>query len=119
AWTDSRLKWDYKDYGGLKSAHFGDGELWKPDIHVYNNAEGSEIDHYGDVHLLVSSTGKIRWVPPVIMKVPCAVNLKFWPFDTQECKIVLGSWTTHGWQVNLEMSRNTSEISRTFLMKYE
>ncbi|KAL7642975.1 UNVERIFIED_CONTAM: hypothetical protein RMT77_006264 [Armadillidium vulgare] len=35
-WVDDRLKWDYKDYGGLKLTYFGDAELWKPDIYVYN-----------------------------------------------------------------------------------
>ncbi|KAB7494355.1 Histone H2B [Armadillidium nasatum] len=44
-WTDSRLKWDYKDYGGLKSAHFGDNELWKPDIHVYNKRRSTLLPY--------------------------------------------------------------------------
>ena len=36
AWTDDHLKWDPDEFDGLKQIHFGDHELWKPDIQLYN-----------------------------------------------------------------------------------
>ena len=36
AWKDDHLRWDPNEYGGMASVHFGDGELWKPDVLLYN-----------------------------------------------------------------------------------
>lgn len=35
-WTDTRLRWDSKDFGQLKDTVFGRDEVWKPDLLVYN-----------------------------------------------------------------------------------
>ncbi|XP_076057789.1 acetylcholine receptor subunit alpha-type acr-16-like [Oratosquilla oratoria] len=100
-WNDQRLKWDYKDYGGLNVIFFGADEIWKPDIIVYNNAKINEIDHYGDVHLIALKSGTVYWIPPAEMHVECPQDLRYWPYDKQSCTVLLGSWTTHGWQMNL------------------
>lgn len=35
-WFDPRLVWDVKDYGNLVELHFGDHEIWQPDMCLYN-----------------------------------------------------------------------------------
>ena len=35
-WTDFRLKWDPKDFGGLSSVKVDTSKLWIPDIVLYN-----------------------------------------------------------------------------------
>lgn len=35
-WTDSKLKWNENDYGGISVIKIGDHEVWQPDITLYN-----------------------------------------------------------------------------------
>uniref|UniRef100_A0A8C3SBN1 Neurotransmitter-gated ion-channel ligand-binding domain-containing protein n=1 Tax=Chelydra serpentina TaxID=8475 RepID=A0A8C3SBN1_CHESE len=35
-WTDYYLQWNMSDYPGVKNVRFPDGQIWKPDILLYN-----------------------------------------------------------------------------------
>ena len=41
AWNDNHLKWDPAEFEGLTQMHFGEHELWRPDIQLYNRLEKS------------------------------------------------------------------------------
>ncbi|KAK7078361.1 hypothetical protein SK128_017636, partial [Halocaridina rubra] len=117
-WQDERLQWDYKNYGNLKVLHLADHEVWQPDILLYNNADTSNIDHYGNTQVIAGDDGRVVWVPPGEFRVECPLDLTHWPYDTQKCHLWFGSWTFHGWQVNLDLLRNTSDISRGWFGKF-
>ncbi|CAL4126551.1 unnamed protein product, partial [Meganyctiphanes norvegica] len=89
-WHDDRLKWNPDDYGGLDKVYLADGEFWKPDITVLNNAEFSELDHYGNTDLSVFRYGEVWWNPPANIQVECLLDLTYWPYDTQTCGIDFG-----------------------------
>lgn len=117
-WQDPRLEWDYKDYGGLKILHMGDHELWQPDLTLYNNADHSETDHYGNVHLVVYPEGTVLWVPPSIFQAECPLDLTYWPYDTQKCVLLFGSWTKNGWEIDVQLFSNDTNIYRGWFLKY-
>ena len=31
----------------------GSKDIWRPDIHLYNNADGANMEHFGDIYFLV------------------------------------------------------------------
>ncbi|KAF2362607.1 Neurotransmitter-gated ion-channel ligand-binding domain [Trinorchestia longiramus] len=99
-WRDQRLRWDPKDFGNIYVTEFGSREIWKPDLLVYNSAEPTNVDHYGDVPVTVYSSGVTVWYPPATIKTECPMDLTYWPFDTQTCDIYMGSWTRHGFQID-------------------
>ncbi len=35
-WNDPALVWEPQEYHNLSTVHFGDHELWRPDILLYN-----------------------------------------------------------------------------------
>jgi hypothetical protein len=46
--------------------------------------------------------GQISWLAPVHVKTECKINVKYFPFDEQICRVTFGSWTYHGFKVDLQ-----------------
>lgn len=100
-WSDLRLQWDPKEYGGITMTHIPSKQLWRPDILLYNNADGDFV-----VTLMTKATvhydGKIIWEPPVIYKSYCPIDVEYFPFDMQECFMKFSSWTYDGHELDLQ-----------------
>ena len=45
--------------------------------------------------------GKVKWEPPASFKSSCDINVKYFPFDEQYCKLKFGSWTYDKTEVSL------------------
>jgi len=113
-WNDPKLAWIPMDYGGIKEMHFNSADLWIPDIQIYNNADEANINHYGMTHCLVQSNGDVIWVPPAHLKAFCTMDITNWPFDTHICKLIIGSWTSNGNQINLTLEEEEVHIIDDF-----
>lgn len=111
-WTDEYLKWDPEEFENLTQIHFGAQEIWRPDIQLYNNADGNNLAHYGDTHFLVFNTGVVLWVPPAKFRSFCKLDLTGWPQDRQTCKLKFGSWTSHGNQIDLGLFHNMTTVEQ-------
>ncbi|XP_063434758.1 acetylcholine receptor subunit alpha-L1-like [Mytilus trossulus] len=100
-WTDPRLQWDPKEYQGIKMTHMPSDHLWRPDIVLYNNADGDFV-----ITLLTKAKvyfdGMIIWEPPVIYKSSCPIDVEYFPFDMQECFMKFSSWTYDGQELDLQ-----------------
>jgi len=110
SWHDDHMKWDPSEFGGLKQIHMGSQEIWRPDILLYNNADPTLRQPYGNAHFVVESDGTILWVPPAHLEGFCKLKLRFWPLDGQTCKLKFGSWTSHGDQIALAKYRNMTTV---------
>ena len=55
---------------------------------------------------IVSASGDVLWLYPALIKTYCTLNVKYFPFDSQNCEIVFISWTFSGDQ--LDVLYNTS-----------
>ena len=51
--------------------------------------------------VVISNDGNVLWIPPAIYKSSCRIDVKYFPFDEQECEMKFGSWTFNGDQVGL------------------
>lgn len=87
-----------------------DHEIWQPDVVLYNSAQGSSVDHYGNTHCIVSSDGFVQWVPPAQFFVFCDINLRKWPYDEQTCILQFGSWTYSGEQIHLDIDSKDVDV---------
>ncbi|KAG8305862.1 hypothetical protein J6590_060218 [Homalodisca vitripennis] len=108
-WLDEKLRWNQSDYGGISKIHVADHEVWQPDIVLYNNALGNNIDHYGHTHCIVYSNGEVLWVPPSQFSVYCDLDLSKWPYDRHTCRLFFGSWVHGGEQIYLKRKGNSSD----------
>ncbi|CAI4221452.1 unnamed protein product [Auanema sp. JU1783] len=91
-WTDYQMKWDPRDYGGIRTIRVPPEKVWLPDIVLFNNADGNYlVSFYSNV--VVEHTGEMLWVPPAVYKSSCIIDVEFFPFDEQVCSLTFGSWT--------------------------
>ncbi|XP_026218986.1 neuronal acetylcholine receptor subunit alpha-2-like [Anabas testudineus] len=108
-WTDYKLRWSPSDFDNVTSIRVPSELIWVPDIVLYNNADGEfAITHMTKAQLF--HTGRVRWVPPAIYKSSCSIDVTFFPFDQQSCKMKFGSWTYDRAKIDLEPFENTVDL---------
>ncbi|XP_064777904.1 neuronal acetylcholine receptor subunit alpha-4b [Oncorhynchus masou masou] len=91
-WNDYKLRWNPEEYENVTSIRIPSEIIWRPDIVLYNNADGDfAVTHLTKAHLFYD--GRIKWMPPAIYKSSCSIDVTFFPFDQQNCKMKFGSWT--------------------------
>ena len=44
----------------------------------------------------IRSNGTVDWQPPAIYKSQCDIDVEYFPFDEQYCKMKFGDWTYDG-----------------------
>uniref|UniRef100_H3C1U5 Cholinergic receptor, nicotinic, alpha 1 (muscle) n=1 Tax=Tetraodon nigroviridis TaxID=99883 RepID=H3C1U5_TETNG len=109
-WVDVNLNWNPDDYGGIRKIRVPSSEIWKPDLVLYNNADGDfAIIH--ETKVLLEHTGKIIWNPPAIFKSYCEIIVLHFPFDVQNCSMKLGTWTYDGLLVVINPDSDRPDLS--------
>ncbi|CAF0810464.1 unnamed protein product [Rotaria sordida] len=113
-WYDSQLRWNPDRYGDIRQISVPFTNVWTPDVVLFNNADGNyEVPFKSKVVLV--HTGEVQWVPPAIYKSSCRIDVKFFPFDTQECEMRFASWTYNAREVTFanypEEQEKTVEIN--------
>jgi len=112
-WYDSRLRWDPSDFGGETLFRFPSEEVWKPDLSLYNTAEGQEGLRCKETNVIIYSDGKVLWVPSCTFRANCNLTLDTAPLGEQKCTLKFGSWTFDGYMVDLQFYEDKSEADMT------
>ena len=66
----------------------------------YSSADDSFHD-FMHTNAIVTSDGYVLWMFPAVAKTYCTLDVQYFPFDEQKCKIVFISWTYSGFKVDL------------------
>ncbi|XP_071840492.1 neuronal acetylcholine receptor subunit alpha-10-like isoform X3 [Apostichopus japonicus] len=112
-WTDQKLVWDEDDFDGIEEMRIPASEIWVPDVTLYDNADSNDyVAHSRSSNAIVSSKGNVDlWSKPTLVKSTCKINVKYFPFDMQECTMKFGSWTYTSFQMNLSKFANDPDLS--------
>jgi hypothetical protein len=95
-WKDEYLRWD-NDNTHIHHSHNPDFIIipnyliWRPDLELYNAGSRPEIFETSGISKLYSN-GLIIYNRPTSYTFSCKMNLENFPFDTQECELIFGSW---------------------------
>lgn len=100
-WTDSHLRWNASDFGGIKVIRIPAPHVWKPDIILYNNADPQYNTAIINTNVIVTASGEVTWLSHGIFKSSCDINVEYFPFDVQSCHLKFASWTYDGNSVDL------------------
>lgn len=111
-WTDTRLSWNPKHYGGVSVLYIPYEMIWVPDIVLYNNAD-SAYNITISTKATIRHTGEITWEPPAIFKSNCPIDVQWFPFDEQKCELKFGPWSYSGNLVVLELFDSDKAYNKT------
>ncbi|KAI8479368.1 Neuronal acetylcholine receptor subunit beta-4 [Branchiostoma belcheri] len=104
-WIDYRLVWNPEDYDNIEVIRVPSEITWKPDVVLFNNADG-QYDVQLKTKALIANTGQVYWLPPAIYQSACSIEVRYFPFDRQNCTMKFGSWTYDSSEVNIELIDN-------------
>jgi len=106
-WIDDYLKWN-STVSNLTFLSVDKSYTWVPDIELLNAASLPNIYTLnGGMNLY--SNGEIMWSNPGVFKFSCGLELSYFPFDTQHCKMKFSSWIYNN---NLLLLKPYDDISK-------
>ncbi|KAL4216888.1 behavioral response to nicotine [Mactra antiquata] len=90
SWTDSRFSWTPASYSNIEDMYLDTAYCWNPKVAVDNAAHGlSEAE--SNKLFKIQYTGTVTWSISGQMTVHCSTDVKFYPYDEQECFISVKS----------------------------
>jgi len=96
-WTDMNLSWNSTEYANITVIRLPISKIWHPDIYLYNNADedssGAVAAPGSLLNAFIANSGLVLFVPHLIVTSSCRMDVTWFPFDTQTCVLVFGSWT--------------------------
>ncbi|XP_075246143.1 uncharacterized protein LOC142339740 [Convolutriloba macropyga] len=93
SWRDDYLKWSRKRQK-LAFIRVDPNKVWVPDVGFFNSINNFEfLKEKSVIPVRINWMGTVTWNVPVLVTTKCTMNTSHFPFDTQTCTLVLGSWT--------------------------
>ena len=83
----------------------------------FSAADGNMMPGRSDYRVYISSSGSLTYNFPTVLKSVCRVNVRYFPFDTQNCQLQFGSWSHHGLELDF-LNRNPTGTSVVYFSKY-
>ena len=77
-------------------------------VFFYISADARLTEHR-EAMAVIQSNGEVLWMPAAIFKSTCPVDIFYFPFDSQECKLKFGSWTYDGFKLDLHFQEESME----------
>ena len=110
-WKDENMVWDAEDYGGTMSVFVGYKDVWVPEIILSNPSE--KLDSFGKEWQLIrySPDGTANWYPGDLIKSTCSIDVRYFPFDIQECDMEFYVWGYSTFEVKLNLTRSDIDTS--------
>ena len=105
-WFDEKLHWNPEEYGNIRDIRIPLEKLWNPDILMYHSAS-EKFDSTYPVNIIVYDNGKCKYGPPAIFQSTCQIDMTWFPFDEQECRLKFGSWTYSNTSIDINISQGT------------
>ncbi|CEF66727.1 Nicotinic acetylcholine receptor family and Neurotransmitter-gated ion-channel transmembrane domain and Neurotransmitter-gated ion-channel family and Neurotransmitter-gated ion-channel ligand-binding domain and Nicotinic acetylcholine-gated receptor, transmembrane domain-containing protein [Strongyloides ratti] len=106
-WNDYKLVWNPRKYDNITKIHIAFDKLWKPDIVLYNNADSEYTKSILSTDLIVDYQGNVTWISTGIFKSSCPLDVRYYPFDSQNCYLKFASWAYDGTKIDISTNNNS------------
>nr|XP_022333676.1 neuronal acetylcholine receptor subunit alpha-7-like [Crassostrea virginica] len=109
-WKDPRLRWNTSDYGGVNQIILPFQDLWTPDISLFDSSSETMMPGRREYRPIVLHDGTVIYLYPTVISSICPINVLYFPMDTQECRIMFGSWSHSGVEVDFHPKTPTGDM---------
>jgi hypothetical protein len=91
-WIDEFMRWDPKDYGGLRQLVIASDSVWTPNLVLVNNV--NKLEKIGDDWQLIVflPNGLAYYVPGDVFSASCRADVTFYPWDRHKCRFNFAPW---------------------------
>lgn len=116
-WFDPRLMWN-PDIYGVNMITVPAAQFWLPDIAIMNAASGSNLIPYSpNQNIVILSEGlSFLSLSLTSQQTRCKLNVFKYPFDTQTCSIIIGSWLINNDDLKIDVN-DTSFLNPNIYIK--
>ncbi|CAJ0937983.1 unnamed protein product, partial [Mesorhabditis belari] len=95
-WTDHMLDWDPANFDNVSEIMIPHYKLWLPDTTLYNSLTMNHAETKRLMNAQLTTTNgsgaNVKLLYPTMYKFSCNLDLRAFPFDVQQCKMILGSY---------------------------
>lgn len=77
----------------------------------YNSDDVAGLPGMKDYRAIIHSDGKVKYQFPSSIRTSCKIDVFHFPFDSQSCRLVFGSWIYTGTEVNIVNKSATMDMS--------
>lgn len=89
-------------------------------MYLFSNSADTIYNTYDHFRAVVHHDGLVHWEPGGVFKTMCEVDITYYPFDEQKCKLVFGAWTYHTGKMNLttighEINRDSYRVCTKYM----
>ncbi len=112
-WNDPSLVWNKTAHNGTEFLTIPSSHVWTPDILLHNTAvqdSKGKTDVYKS-RVRVTSAGVVHWMSLVTIQASCTLNIRWFPFDEQECQLNFGSISYIKKDVRLKFHKQPKKVS--------
>ncbi|CAJ0578672.1 unnamed protein product, partial [Mesorhabditis spiculigera] len=110
-WMDYQLVWDPRRFGNVTKIHIPYERIWRPDIILYNNADSQYTKSVMSTDVVVNFMGNVTYATAGIFKSSCPLDVRFYPFDHQNCTLKFASWAYDGTKIDLHLPTRIGDKS--------
>ncbi|CAG2238263.1 CHRNA10 [Mytilus edulis] len=111
-WNDCRFQWNASHFDGITSLNVPYASVWVPDITLYDSA-ADEVMMPGreNYRATINSDGSVSYNFPTVLKSVCRIDVTYFPFDTQVCRLTFGSWSHNGFEMDVVNSATEGDLA--------
>ncbi|XP_069937061.1 neuronal acetylcholine receptor subunit beta-4-like, partial [Cherax quadricarinatus] len=100
-WKDYNLKWNPDDYNGTTSIRIPYRNIWFPDIILVNTADSNYEASVLNTNAIITHQGEVELLSHAILTTVCLMDVQWYPFDQQTCRLTFASWTYDNTKIRL------------------
>lgn len=104
-WKNELLNWNPEKFFNVTQTKLNREITWTPDIFLEEDVS-EEISSGPAIYktpIIVQYDGNHSWFVPVKLKSSCGIDVTYFPFDQQVCKLKFMSWTHDSTEIMLQL----------------
>ncbi|KAK0398415.1 hypothetical protein QR680_002584 [Steinernema hermaphroditum] len=108
-WNDEFLGWNPQKYGLINTTILPYENIWLPDTYLYNSVVMNREESERYINAVVNTQywenkrgAEIKFMYPALYRTTCRLDIRYFPYDQQNCTLIISSWTSSKSDIDYE-----------------